>query len=150
MTKRIVVVVVAAVVGLLGFHVASATPPSGTITRIDLAKGTTTKPIYINTKGAESNFYLQSLTIDPGADSGWHTHPGPEYTIIKSGTITIQKATDCGRPEQLGPGSVHFVEAGVAHRGYNEGTEPVELYVTYTVPANEPVRGETPDACQAP
>ncbi|MGH8991281.1 MAG: cupin domain-containing protein [Acidimicrobiia bacterium] len=149
MSKRILLVVVAAVVGLLGFHVASATPPSGTITRTDLAKGTTTKPIYINTKGAESEFYLQSLSLGPGADSGWHTHPGPEYTIIESGTITIQKATAC-TPEQLGPGSVHFVEAGVAHRGYNETAEPVELYVTYTVPAKEPVRGETPDACREP
>lgn len=148
MSKRILVVV-AVVIGLFGFHVASASPPAGTITRTDVAKGTTTKPIYINTKGAESSFYIQSLTLGPGADSGWHTHPGPEYTIITSGTITIQKATDCA-PEQLGPGQVHFVEAGVAHRGYNETDTPVDLYVTYTVPANAPLRGDQPDACQAP
>lgn len=148
MSKRILVVV-AAVIGLLGFHVASATPPSGTITRTDLAQGTTTKPIYINTEGAESSFYIQSLTLGPGADSGWHTHPGPEYTIVKSGTITIQKATDCAG-EKLSAGQILFVEAGVAHRGFNETDAPADLYVTYTVPANSPLRGDQPDACQAP
>jgi quercetin dioxygenase-like cupin family protein len=148
LSKRILVVVAAAI-GLLGFHVASATPPSGTITRTDLAQGTTTKPIYINTEGAESSFYIQSLTLGPGADSGWHTHPGPEYTIVTSGTITIQKATDCS-PETLGPGQIHFVEGGVSHRGFNETDAPVELYVTYTVPANAPLREDHADACQAP
>lgn len=148
MNKRILVVV-AAVVGLFGFHVASATPPSGTITRTELAQGTTTKPIYINTEGTESTFYLQSLTLEPGASSGWHSHPGPEYSVIKSGTITIQKATDC-TPEQLGPGTVHFVGGGVSHIGYNETDTPVELYVTYTAPVNAPVREDHADACAAP
>ena len=147
-TKRTLVVFVA-LIGLFGAHVATATPPSGDIQRTDLAVGTTTKPIYISTEGAPSNFYLQSLTIGPGGDSGWHTHPGPEYTIIKSGTITIQKATEC-TPEKLGPGDVLFVEGGVSHRGYNETNAPVELYVTYTVPKDEPTRGEAPDPCQAP
>ncbi len=147
-TKRLLVVF-AALIGLLGAHVATATPPSGNITRTDLAVGKTTKPIYINTKGAESQFYIQSLTLGPGASSGWHTHPGPEYTIVKSGNITIQKATQC-EPEHLGPGDIHFVEGGVSHRGINETDAPVELYVTYTVPANAPLREDQPDPCQAP
>lgn len=149
MRTKSILVTFAALIGLLGAHVATATPPSGNIARTELAVGTTTKPIYINTKGAESKFHIQSLTIAPGADSGWHTHPGPEYTIIKSGTVTIQKAGQC-QPEQLGPGQVHFVEGGVSHRAYNEADVPVELYVTYTVPVNEPTRGDQPDPCRAP
>jgi quercetin dioxygenase-like cupin family protein len=147
-TKRILVAF-AALTGLLGAHVALATPPSGNIARTELAQGTTTEPIYINTKGAESTFYIQTVTIDPGADSGWHTHPGPEYTIVKSGTVTGQLATNCP-PVTLTAGQIFFVPGGVSHRAVNQSDAPAELYVTYTVPANQPLRADSPDGCQAP
>ena len=147
-TKRILVAF-AALTGLLGAHVALATPPSGNIARTELAQGTTTEPIYINTKGAESTFYIQTVTIDPGAQSGWHTHPGPEYTIVKSGSITVQTATDCPAVT-LSAGQVLFVPGGTAHMAVNTSDAPVELYVTYTLPANQPLRADSPDACQAP
>ena len=149
MTVKRILVVFAVLTGLLGAHVALATPPSGTIARTELAQGTTKEPIYINTQGAETTFYIQTVTIDPGAQSGWHTHPGPEYTIVKSGTITVQKATACP-PVTLTAGQVFFVPGGTAHMARNETAEPVELYVTYTLPANQPIRGDQPDACQAP
>ena len=148
MSKRMLVVV-AAVMALLGLHVASATPPSGNIARTELAQGTTTEPIYINTEGAESTFYIQTVTIDPAADSGWHTHPGPEYTIVKTGTMTAQTATDCP-PVTLTAGQIFFVPGGVSHRAVNNSDAPVELYVTYTLPANQPQRADAPDGCQAP
>jgi quercetin dioxygenase-like cupin family protein len=149
-TVKRILVVFAVLTGLLGAHVALATPPSGTIARTELAKGTTTEPIVINTaKGEETSFYIQTVTIDPGAQSGWHTHPGPEYTIVKSGTITVQKATSCP-PVDLTAGQVFFVAGGTSHMAVNKTDAPVELYVTYTVPANAPLRGDQPDACPAP
>ncbi|MDQ3946763.1 MAG: cupin domain-containing protein [Actinomycetota bacterium] len=147
-TKRILVVF-AVLSGLLGAHVALATPPSGTIARTELAKGTTTEPIFINTQGAETSFYIQTVTLDPGADSGWHTHPGPEYTIVKSGTITVQTASNCP-PFTRSAGEIFFVKGGVSHRAVNLSDAPAELYVTYTLPASAPIREDQPDACQAP
>ncbi len=146
--KRILAVVVV-LTGALGAHVALATPPSGDIARTELAAGTTTEPIYINTEGADSTFTIQTVTIGPGAQSGWHTHPGPEYTIVKSGTITVQTATECP-PTTLTAGQIFFVPGGTSHMARNDTAEPVELYVTYTYPTGEPVRADQPDACQAP
>ncbi|MGH9034797.1 MAG: cupin domain-containing protein [Acidimicrobiia bacterium] len=150
MTVKRILVVIAVLTGLLGAHVAMATPPSGTIARTELAKGTTTDPIFINTaKGEETSFYIQTVTIDPGAQAGWHAHPGPEYTIVKSGTITVQTATHCP-PVDLTAGQVFFVPGDTSHTAVNKTDAPVELYVTYTAPANAPLRGDKPDACQAP
>jgi quercetin dioxygenase-like cupin family protein len=148
-TVKRILVVFAVLTGLLGAHVAVATPPSGTIARTELAKGTTTEPIFINSQGQETSFYIQTVTIDPGAQSGWHSHPGPEYTIVKSGTITVQKATNCP-PVDLNAGQVFFVAGGTSHMAINKTSAPVELYVTYTLPANAPIREDQPDGCQAP
>jgi quercetin dioxygenase-like cupin family protein len=146
--KHILVILVA-LTGALGAHVALATPPSGDIARTELASGHTTDPIFINTKGEDSTFSIQTVTIGPGAQSGWHTHPGPEYTIVKSGTVTVQMATHCP-PVNLTAGQVIFVPAGTSHMARNDTAEPVELYVTYTYPTGQPVRADQPDACQAP
>ncbi|MGH9283216.1 MAG: cupin domain-containing protein [Acidimicrobiales bacterium] len=149
MTIKRILVVLVALTGALGAHVALATPPSGDIARTELASGTTKEPIFINTKGAESTFTIQTVTIGPGAQSGWHTHPGPEYTIVKSGTITVQTATKCPAAT-LTAGQIFFVPGGTSHMARNETAEPAELYVTYTVPAGQPIRADQPDACQAP
>ena len=149
MSIKHILAVVVVLTGALGAHVALATPPSGDIARTELAVGKTTQPIYINTEGADTTFTIQTVTIGPGADSGWHTHPGPEYTIVKSGNVSVQKATACP-PVTLGPGDIFFVESGVSHRAINQTDGPVDLYVTYTYPTGHPLRGDQPDACQAP
>lgn len=148
MTLKRTTIFFAVLTGLFGAHVATATPPSGKITRTELAQGTTRDPISINSSG-ETAFYVQQVVIDPGGDSGWHTHPGPEYTIVKSGTVTLQRATHC-TPVALGPGQVMFIEDGVSHTARNEGTEPVELYVTYTLPAGQMIRHDQSATCAAP
>ncbi len=148
-TVKRILVVFAALTGALGAHVALATPPSGSIARTELAQGTTTEPIFINTKGDPSTFSIQTVTLAPGAQSGWHTHPGPEYTIVKSGTVTVQKATNCP-PVTLTAGQIFFVAGNTSHMARNDTAEPAELYVTYTLPAGQPVRIDQPDACQAP
>jgi quercetin dioxygenase-like cupin family protein len=148
-TVKPILVVFAVLTGLLGAHVALATPPSGDIARTELAKGTTTEPIFINSEGQETSFYIQTVTIAPGAQSGWHSHPGPEYTIVKSGTITVQKATNCPAVT-LSAGQIFFVAGGVSHLAVNSTDAPVELYVTYTLPANQPVRVDQAETCQAP
>src|ERR1700754_468 len=74
---------------------AAATPAEGDIQRTDLAKGTTDTPISIVTNGEETAFYVQSLVVKPGASSGWHTHPGPEQSVITKGTVFVQTSTNC-------------------------------------------------------
>jgi quercetin dioxygenase-like cupin family protein len=52
--------------------------------------GTTDAPIAIVAVGQETTFYLQNLVLNPASSSGWHTHSGPECTVIKKGTVYVQ------------------------------------------------------------
>src|ERR1700754_3582570 len=74
---------------------AAATPGEGEIVRTEIAKGTTDAPVAIVAVGQETTFYIQSLLLQPASSSGWHTHSGPEYSVIKRGTVYVQQAPGC-------------------------------------------------------
>jgi quercetin dioxygenase-like cupin family protein len=138
-----------AVLGLVGAGVAVATPPSGTITRTELAKGTISESVTIQRSGP-TDFYVQSVVVHPGASSGWHTHPGAEFSIVKSGTGTLVKASDCA-PKTISAGQAFFIPGGLAHMARNDGPEPLEIYVTYTLVGGSAPRGDSdqPAGCPA-
>jgi quercetin dioxygenase-like cupin family protein len=125
---------------------AAGTPAEGEIVRTDLAKGTTEAPISIVTDGKPSTLYVQSLVLKPGASSGWHTHPGPEYSAIAKGAVHLQLAPGCDILTYAA-GQAVFVPTGVPHRVINQGPDDAEVVVTYTVPADSTVREDAPLAC---
>jgi quercetin dioxygenase-like cupin family protein len=125
---------------------AAATPAEGDIQRTDVAKGTTNTPISIVTNGEETAFYVQSLVLKPGASSGWHTHPGPEESVVTKGTVLVQTAINCV-PTTFTAGQTVFLPGGVAHVVENQGPEDAEAVVTYTLPADHVVRDDAPAAC---
>lgn len=122
-------------VSLAGVTAAIATTPSGDISRNELAVGKVTDQIKID-RSEPSDFYIQVVTIAPGAGAGWHSHPGPEYSIVKAGEIVLVRTPNC-EPITLKAGQGFFTPAGMAHTAQNEGKEPAELYVTYTVPSGD-------------
>jgi len=122
-----------AAVSLAGVTAAVATPPSGDITRNELAVGKVTDDINIQ-RSSPSDFHIQQLTIAPGANSGWHTHPGPEYSVVKAGEVILERAPAC-EPITVKAGQGFFTPGGVPHIAHNDSSAPAELYVTYTVPA---------------
>ena len=122
-----------------------ATPPDGDITRTDIARGDTLAPVSINTDG-NATLLVQGLRLGPSASSGWHTHPGPEVSVITIGTVVLQTATECV-PVNYGAGQTVFIPAGVPHLVANEAGQDAHVVVTYTLPVNAPVRGDSPDVC---
>jgi quercetin dioxygenase-like cupin family protein len=126
-----------ACVSLAGVTAAIATPPSGDISRTDLAVGKVTDNINIQ-RTEPSDFHIQVVTLAPGANSGWHTHPGPEYTIVKAGAVRLERAPNC-EPLTISAGQGVFIPDGTAHMAHNDGKESAELYVTYTVPTGTTV-----------
>ena len=137
-----------AVVSLAGVTAAIATPPSGNITRNDLAVGKVTDPIDLR-RTDPSDFYIQNVTVEPGANTGWHSHPGPEYSILKAGEIVMERAPAC-EPVTLKAGQGWFIPAGTPHMAHNDGKDPAELYVTYTVPAgNTTLRLDADGQCES-
>jgi len=123
-----------AAVSLAGVTAAVATPPSGDPgQRNEVAVGKVTDDINIQ-RSSPSDFHIQQLTINPGANSGWHTHPGPEYSVVKSGEVILERAPAC-QPITVKAGQGFFTPGGMAHVAHNDSGAPAELYVTYTVPA---------------
>ena len=58
-----------------------ARPPDGDAARTDIVTGTTETPVSITTDGP-TTLLVQSLVLQPGASSGWHTHPGTELSVV--------------------------------------------------------------------
>lgn len=88
----------------------------------------------MNIKGA-SDLHVLSNTIAPGGQFGWHSHPGPSFVIVKSGTATVYLGADpkC-RPHRYRAGST-FVDKGLAvHIVRNEGTVNLVTVVVSFVP----------------
>jgi quercetin dioxygenase-like cupin family protein len=125
---------------------AAATPAEGDVQRTDLAKGMTSAPISIVTNGEETAFYVQSLALAPGASSGWHAHSGPEQSVITEGTVFLQTGVDC-TPTAYSAGQTVFLPAGVPHVVTNRGPADADVVVTYTLPADRPVRDDASPAC---
>jgi quercetin dioxygenase-like cupin family protein len=133
-----------AAVSLAGVTAAIATPPSGNISRNQLAVGKVTDTIDIQ-RSEPTDFHIDVVTIDPGGNSGWHTHPGPEYSVIKAGEVVLVRAPNCD-PITLTAGQGFFTPGGTAHMAHNDGKDPAEIYVTYTVPAGTTVLRQDADA----
>jgi quercetin dioxygenase-like cupin family protein len=144
------VILMTAIGALLGAGIAAATPPSG-VSRNELAKGTISDAVSIQTS-SPSDFHVNQVTIQPGGYSGFHTHPGAEVTAVKTGTLTVfdTKNPDC-KPRTVAAGAGIYIPGGMVHAARNDGTTPVELYVTYLVPEGKPVRAEAdkPSKCPA-
>ena len=135
-------------VSLAGVTAAVATPPSGSLSRTELAVGKVSDTIDIQ-RDEPSDFHIHSLTIDPGASSGWHTHPGPEYSVVKAGEIVLERAPEC-QALTLTAGQGFFNPGGTPHMAQNDAKEPAQLYVTYTVPAGTTVlRVDADEECSS-
>jgi hypothetical protein len=114
----------AVVVGLVGlaFYTTSAlaTPSSG-FTAVQQWKGVVEDlnlknkadhyKLKLQTKGT-SDLYVTRNAIDPGGQSGWHTHPGPSVVIVTAGEVTVYDGDDpqC-RPTRFVTGE-SFVDQG--------------------------------------
>jgi quercetin dioxygenase-like cupin family protein len=135
--------------------IALATPGSGVVSAPVLARGTFADQFKVKLRDSSSpaDVVVQQVTLAPGGQTGWHTHPGPAIVVIKSGTFTLYDGDDptC-TGHAYGTGEV-FVDRGYGHVhiGRNEGTSNVELYVTFLdVPVGAAPRIDAPNPGNCP
>ena len=93
----------------------------------------------IKTKGL-SDVYMSEIVIAPGGHGGWHSHPGPSFLCVKSGTATFYD--DCNDlTRQQYPAGTGFVEdANCVHFLANEGDEELVVVVMQIVEFGAPRR----------
>ena len=90
---------VAVVAVMASIGVTAATSGSGAVGTV-LARGTLEAGAKINTdelkfKTLDSiDVVTQSITVAPGGHAGWHSHPGPVFVTVRSGTLTFYEADD--------------------------------------------------------
>jgi len=77
------------------------------------------------------------VEIDPGVESGRHTHPGEEFGYVLEGTLQLD--LDGGARQTFKSGDVFFVPAGVVHNGRNSGSVKTTLIATYVVESVKPL-----------
>ena len=143
--------------------VAMATPPSGVTnppwspviggfqggieakakTDVDPGRAKDFWKMKMSAEGATDVHIVENI-IAPGGTFGWHSHPGPSLVIVKSGTLSVYHAPDCGAPEDFGPGSPlgsTFVDQGRDLHVVRNNTGVVDdVYVVSFVPAGFPRR----------
>lgn len=129
---------------------AGASPASG-FSRSGLARGVVTRGAAINVETG-TDVAFDAVTINPGGETGWHTHPGPELLVVTRGVLTFRRSdgVTCVT-EQVRAGQAFVgAAAGELHAAHNEGTDATEFIVTlFDVPPGKPTRGEAdpPLAC---
>ena len=117
--------------------VAQATPPSGVSSTslgvISLGAYHESSPSFKIFSNAPTDTVVLTTTIAPGGSTGWHSHPGPAFIVVTSGTLTVYDGTDPAcTPHQYGQGSGFFDPGfGHVHIARNEGTTPVTVVQTY-------------------
>ena len=98
---------------------------------------------------ASDAFDLVTLeaVFQAGSSAGWHTHPGPVFVLVRSGTLTVWDENCETRTYGAGEG---FVERGPHHSMLvkNEGAEDSEIYATLVVPVGaDPLSIPAPHLC---
>jgi mannose-6-phosphate isomerase-like protein (cupin superfamily) len=131
--KRTLLLTTVAALAISG--IALATPGSGIVSAPVLARATFPDQFKIKLRDSSqgADVVVQQVTIAPGGQTGWHTHPGPAIVLVKSGTFTLYDGDDPScTGNSYGPGQ-GFVDQGYGHVhiGRNEGATNVELYVTF-------------------
>ena len=78
---------------------------------------------------------VQTITFPVGAASGWHTHPGPVFILVKSGTMTFYQSDDPTCSPQVRTAGQGFLDLGEhPHIAVNQSSMPAENVVTYFAP----------------
>jgi hypothetical protein len=94
---------------------------------------------------------VQSILFPAGSHSGWHSHPGPVFIQVVSGTMTFYESDDptC-TPIVRTAGQGYLDKGDHAHIARNETAFSAENVVTYFAPPgaalriNEPTPGNCP------
>jgi quercetin dioxygenase-like cupin family protein len=118
-----------------------------------LARVTVQDAVDMTLKGPFDTF-IQKVTIGPGGDTGWHSHPGPHVIAVTEGILTVYAADDAScTPHRYQAGTgLYSRGAGDVRNERNEGAVSLVLYVTYFIPPGSTPRTDAtakPGNCTA-
>jgi quercetin dioxygenase-like cupin family protein len=78
----------------------------------------------------------------PESSTGWHTHPGPVFITVTTGTLTFYEYDDPTCTPTVVSEGHGYVDTGHGHIGRNETDEPAQDMTVILAPPGEAFRGE--------
>ncbi len=102
-------------------------------------------PVTVRTPGP-AVFAVRTVTMPPGATTGWLRRPGTETSIVRSGAVTVLTSKDCGGT-RFATGDAVFVPDARPQLMRNAGAVPAELVITTLLAPGVPDRVGIPDPC---
>jgi quercetin dioxygenase-like cupin family protein len=112
---------------------------SGVRTVLSTGNTVTGQPIRYPS-GAPAQLTAVEITLQPGQQTGWHTHPAPLFGYILEGELTVDYGAKGQRTYVKGEGLAEAMDE--AHNGRNMGQSPVTILAvsigTQGVPASVP------------
>ena len=92
----------------------------------------------------DSDLYITQNTIQPGGQSGWHTHPGPSLVTVTEGTITVYYPGCMVETYSVGQ-TFADLGCGDIHNVVNETGAEAKTIAVQIVPHGAPRRIDEPD-----
>jgi quercetin dioxygenase-like cupin family protein len=107
--------------------------------------------VKMKTKG-DSDVHVTQNTFQPGAHSGWHTHPGPSLITVTSGQITAYDGDDPTCTPMIYNAGDGFTDPGSGHVHLlrNETGAPAVTIAVQILPKDAQRRIDAPSPGNCP
>jgi quercetin dioxygenase-like cupin family protein len=79
--------------------------------------------------GAPARITAATLTLPPGAETGWHTHGVPTFGYMLDGELTVDYGEKGKRIYRAGDALLEAIQ--VAHNGRNTGSGPMRILAVF-------------------
>jgi cupin domain len=141
MSKTVVIATAVAVAALCS-SLSFATPATG-VHGQPLARVTVPHALEVKLSGPFDTL-VQKVTIAPGGETGWHSHPGPHVIAVAEGALAVYAADapSCAAQVFKAGTGLYSRGTGDVRNERNEGDVPTVLYVTYFIPVGSAPRTE--------
>jgi quercetin dioxygenase-like cupin family protein len=94
---------------------------------------------------------VQSIVFGPGAQSGWHSHPGPVFIQVVSDSMTFYESDDPTCTAIVRRKGEGYLDVGDhAHIARNETAVPQQTIVTYFAPPGAALKIDEPSPGNCP
>jgi quercetin dioxygenase-like cupin family protein len=125
-------------------EVAASAPPPATApeVRMVLSTGVTVTGEPIRYPSGTAKITVEEITLLPGQQTGWHTHPVPLFGYILEGELTVDYGAKGKRIYRKGDGLAEAMNE--AHDGRNTGLTPMKILAVFI--GQEGVPGTAPAA----
>jgi quercetin dioxygenase-like cupin family protein len=87
---------------------------------------------------------VRQHVYEPGASTGWHTHPGPILVTIKEGTLTFYEYDDPTCTPKVLKAGQGYVDDGHGHMAVNASNAPAVDVSVILAPVAGTFRDELP------